>query len=84
MKPTLTVATPPRSASVDPPRPFTGSATFQQESSKNFSWTGDLSAELPGIGDVALAGPDFESALCVGLHCRGDLGRKRNLDRHHF
>jgi hypothetical protein len=68
----LVIATPPRSATVDPPSPFTGSAAFQQESEKDFSWTGDLAAELPGTGEVALAGPKFETDLCVGHHCRGD------------
>jgi hypothetical protein len=69
----LTFATPPRSATVAPPQPFTGSAVFQQESSKDFSWTGDLAVDLPGIGEVSLAGPEFESGLCVGHQCRGVL-----------
>jgi hypothetical protein len=69
----LAIASPPRSATVDPPSPFTGHAAFQQESSKDFSWTGDLAAELPGIGEVSLAGPGFASSLCIGRHCRGDL-----------
>lgn len=68
----LATATPPRSATIDPPSPFTGSATFQQESSKDFSWTGDLAVELPGIGEVNLAGPKFETELCLGRRCRGD------------
>jgi hypothetical protein len=69
---TLAVAKPPRSAIVNPPAPFTGTATFQQESADQFSWTGDLAGELPGIGDVDLAGPKFETSLCLGGHCRGD------------
>jgi hypothetical protein len=69
----LAIASPPRSATIDPPRPFTGGAAFQQESSKDFSWTGDLAAELPGIGEVSLAGPGFKSSLCLGRRCRGDL-----------
>jgi hypothetical protein len=69
----MTVDTPPRSATIDPPQPFTGTATFQQKSAKDFSWTGDLAAELPGIGEVAFAGPGFESSLCVGRRCRGEL-----------
>jgi len=68
----LEIATPPRSATVDPPAPFTGSATFQQESAKDFSWTGDLAVELPGIGEVSLAGPKFETELCRGRRCKGD------------
>jgi hypothetical protein len=69
----LSIATPPRSATVEPPSPFTGSATFQRESKTDFSWAGNLAAELPGIGEVPLAGPNFESALCIGRRCRGDL-----------
>jgi hypothetical protein len=68
----LEIAIPPRSASVTPPAPFTGSATFQEESSKDFSWTGDLAVELPGVGEVSLAGPKFETSVCVGHKCRGD------------
>lgn len=69
----LAIASPPRSATIDPPSPFAGGAAFQQESSKDFNWTGDLAAELPGIGDVSLAGPRFKSSLCLGRRCRGDL-----------
>jgi hypothetical protein len=68
----LEIAAPPRSATVDPPAPFTGSASFQQEAAKQFSWTGDLAVELPGIGEVRLAGPKFETNLCIGRRCRGD------------
>ncbi|MGN6201931.1 MAG: hypothetical protein ACTHNY_05950 [Solirubrobacterales bacterium] len=63
---------PPRSATVTPPSPFTGTATFQQESADQFSWTGDLTVELPGSGEVSLAGPRFETALCLEHSCRGD------------
>jgi len=70
---TFAVAKPARSAAVDPPDPFTGTATFQQESKDEFSWSGDLAVELPGIGEVALTGPKFESSLCIGRHCRGDV-----------
>lgn len=69
----LTIATPPRSATVNPLAPFTGSAIFQQESAKDFSWTGDLAVELPGVGEVSLAGPKFKSNLCIGRRCRGEL-----------
>jgi hypothetical protein len=68
----LEIAAPPRSASVTPPAPFTGSATFQQEAADQFGWTGDLAVELPGVGEVSLAGPKFETAVCVGHKCRGD------------
>jgi hypothetical protein len=68
----LAIARPPRSATLTPPRPFTGMAAFAQESQKDFNWTGDLAVELPGIGEVGLAGPGWKSGLCVGRNCRGD------------
>ncbi|HET7507537.1 MAG TPA: hypothetical protein VFJ53_04205 [Solirubrobacterales bacterium] len=68
----LDIAMPPRSASVDPPAPFTGSATFEQEAADQFSWSGDLSVEMPGIGEVSLAGTKFTTALCIDQRCRGD------------
>lgn len=69
---TFTVAKPPRSAVVEPPAPLTGSATFTQEGPNTFSWLGDLEIELPGIGPVALAGPNFSATLCIGKQCRGN------------
>lgn len=74
----LRVESPPRSAAVDPPGPFTGTAAFQQESDKEFSWTGDLAVELPGIGEVSLAGPKFGASLCLDRRCRGDLDQGRS------
>jgi hypothetical protein len=49
----------PPSATVTPPSPFHGSAAFQRTSSGETTWTGSLSAVLPGLGRVELAGPDF-------------------------
>lgn len=66
------VAKPPRSAIVEPPAPFTGSATFTQEGSDTFSWLGDLETELPGIGPVTLAGPSFDANLCIDKKCEGN------------
>lgn len=37
-------------ASVTPPAPFHGSATFHLDSPSSSSWTGALSVELPGVG----------------------------------
>jgi hypothetical protein len=68
----LEFSEPPRSATVTPPEPFTGTATFRQESADQFSWAGDLAVELPGSGEVSLAGPKFETALCLERSCRGD------------
>jgi hypothetical protein len=48
------------SAIVDPPAPFSGSATFRHGvQAPSESWTGSLTGDFPGIGIVALAGPEF-------------------------
>jgi hypothetical protein len=67
----LVVSRPPLAASVEPPKPFTGTAGFQRESDETFTWLGDLAVELPGIGPVALAGPGFEAKACTGRTCKG-------------
>jgi len=61
----------PLSAAVDPPGLFTGNAEFLQQPG-DFTWLGDLAADLPGVGPVLLAGPQFETMLCLGRRCRGD------------
>ncbi|HEY0279529.1 MAG TPA: hypothetical protein VGC32_14785 [Solirubrobacterales bacterium] len=60
---------PTAGASIDPPAPFTGSATFTRESAQPPSWTGDLRADLPGFGDVRLAGPGVEASMCAPPDC---------------
>ncbi len=60
-------------ASVAPPAPFDGSATFHLDSPTSSSWTGTLSVELPGVGKVALAGVGFWSALCEEMTCTKTL-----------
>ena len=45
-------------ASVDPPAPFSGSATYTEGSPS--TWVGDLAMKVPGKrGKIALAGPSF-------------------------
>jgi hypothetical protein len=63
----------PKSATVEPPEPFSGSAAFELQSSHTSTWTGDLAVELPGVGKVRLAGPRFRSNLCVAKDCGGSL-----------
>jgi hypothetical protein len=60
-------------ATVEPPPPFQGSATFHLDSPTSSSWSGALSVELPGVGWVALAGPGFWSALCSERICTETL-----------
>lgn len=51
------------SATISPPAPFSGTGSFQRKASGSTEWTGSLSASLPGIGAVSLAGPSFQSHL---------------------
>lgn len=69
----IAIAKPPLSALVTPPTPFTGTAEFKREPGGGFGWLGDLAADLPGIGPVALAGPDFEARACDGRNCKGSV-----------
>jgi hypothetical protein len=52
-----------RSATVEPPAPFSGSAGFERVAKGRKTWTGDLSVSFPGRSGVPLAGPKFESAI---------------------
>jgi hypothetical protein len=55
---------PPHSASLTPPAPFAGSASFEKAGAQGSEWTGDLTAPLPGMGDVPLTGDAFEVKVC--------------------
>jgi len=62
----------PASATIAPPSPFVGTASFGREADGSLSFTGNLTAELPGIGRVTLAGPRFKPVLCTDdRHCQG-------------
>lgn len=58
----------PTEAMVDPPAPFSGTATFKLESPTTASWTGDLSVEIPTLGTVNLTEPGFWAGACAA-HC---------------
>jgi hypothetical protein len=47
------------SATIAPPAPFKGTATFQRTRGSEGSWTGTLAGDFPGRGEVPLAGPKF-------------------------
>jgi hypothetical protein len=49
---------------VRPPKPFSGTATFTGVDPATSTWTGSLSAWLPGLGPVRFAGRRFSSSLC--------------------
>jgi hypothetical protein len=63
----------PQEATLAPPPPFSGSATFQLEEPTKASWSGDLAVELPGLGDVSLTGPRFFAGLCENGKCTKTL-----------
>jgi hypothetical protein len=77
----LAVDRPPLSGSVVPPKPFTGTATFQREPGGTFTWLGDLAAELPGVGPVKLAGPAFKAEACLGRTCKGSTAPEHGSRR---
>ena len=62
----------PSTATVEPPAPFTGSASYSLGPDGSPSWTGNLSVPLPGGEPARLAGKRFESQLCIGADCSGE------------
>jgi hypothetical protein len=72
---------PASEAILKPPAPFSGSATFRRQGSKPPSWAGDLRVDLPGFGDVRLAGPGSKAAMCEGITCISRGGGAHSLAR---
>jgi hypothetical protein len=60
------LAEPLAEATVTPPAPFSGSATFHLDNPTTATWTGDLAVELPGLGKVPLTGDSIDAGLCKG------------------
>lgn len=54
----------PRTATITPPKPFSGSAEYLAAHGVPSSWTGTLAAHVPGAGLVAMAGSGFRVDLC--------------------
>lgn len=52
-----------RIATLAPPAPFSGSASFHREAKPANQWAGGLSVDFPGRAGVPLAGRSFNSAL---------------------
>jgi hypothetical protein len=59
----------PEAATVRPPAPFAGSATFSLLSPTRAAWTGDLAVRMPNLGRVRLAGPGDQATLCDASSC---------------
>lgn len=51
------------SATLTPPAPFSGSGSFQDNADGTTRWTGSLAVSFPGMPDVPLVGPQFETSL---------------------
>lgn len=54
-------------ATLQPPEPFTGSATYERQPDGSATWTGDLRVSLPGTDDVALTGERFTTVKLRSL-----------------
>jgi hypothetical protein len=54
----------PLTATVAPPKPFTGTAKYLKQPGLGTSWIGSLAARLPGAGLVGMAGPGFKANVC--------------------
>jgi hypothetical protein len=65
----------PQEATLAPPAPFSGSATFRLRTPTEASWSGDLAVELPGLGRVPLTGPRFFAGLCEESKCTKTLSK---------
>lgn len=61
-----------RSATFDPPAPFSGSATFHRNAKPANRWTGNLSVDFPGRADVSLVGSRFHPALVRATRTEGE------------
>lgn len=51
------------SATVSPPKPFAGTASFKRNADGSTEWSGTLSVALPGVEGTALTGPTFTAKL---------------------
>lgn len=54
-------------ATVQPPLPFSGSATLASNPDGSKSWTGTLSLDLLGIGPVSLIYPKFKAGIAENV-----------------
>lgn len=51
------------SATITPPKPFTGSATYEKQGDLPATWTGSLAGDFLGRGEVSLTGPQFTAKI---------------------
>jgi hypothetical protein len=60
-----------QSATLNPPPPFSGSASFHRHARIANRWSGNLTVDLPGRSDVALAGAGIGATLVPGCRHEG-------------
>ncbi len=54
---------------IQPPAPFTGSATFSRTPESTFTWTGDLAVAFPGTNPLPLSGRASRLEYCALRSC---------------
>jgi len=54
----------PASATLDPPAPLYGQASYREDAAASRRWSGGLGIEFPGLR-LPLTGPGFHARLCV-------------------
>lgn len=68
------LGTGPVTATVDPPPPFSGNATYEKGRDGSATWSGDLAVELPGRGELPLTDPTYHAKLCRNFACACPIG----------
>lgn len=63
----------PATATIEPPAPFSGSATIEAPSRATATLSGDLTVDLPAAGEVPLTGPGLVAGLCRDYACTRSL-----------
>jgi len=66
-----------RVATVSPPAPFDGSATYRRDAARRNRWAGDLTIDLPGRADTPLAQAGFRVSLVHARWTKSTAGSPR-------
>ena len=61
-----------RSATLSPPKPFAGHATFHRGTTPSNRWTGNLTIDLPGRSEVPLTGTGVRATLVPACRHEGE------------
>lgn len=68
------LGTSPATASVAPPAPFSGTASYEKTPDGKGIWSGDLAVELPGRGTLSLTDSSYRAELCRSFACACPIG----------